>query len=124
MKQYQANRPGSSNSRPSIGIPELSKKSRVLQFSAQPFAGRYFSRIGLIRKSVYVFASHSHKEILDFIPKVASREMSTSLRGVPSGLDLSYVIFPRYLTTSATSSANSAMLTSSPTPIFRNSKPE
>ena len=55
-------------------------------------------------------------------PNALMRDTSRSLRGVPSGREVSNSIVPRYPTTSATSRANSAMVTSSPVPILRNSR--
>jgi hypothetical protein len=62
----------------------------------------YRSRTVLLRKSAYAFASPSRKGILAFQPMAASRELSRSFRGVPSGLEVSYSILPRNPTTSAT----------------------
>jgi len=51
-------------------------------------------------------------------PRALSREMSSSFRGVPSGLFLSQTISPSYPTTRAVRSANSRIVESSPQPMF------
>src|SRR5260370_130763 len=56
------------------------------------------------------------REVLGVQPNAVSRDTSRSLRGAPSGLDLSNVSFPANPTVLPISSASSAIETSSPHP--------
>src|SRR4051812_4696695 len=57
-------------------------------------------------------------------PRARSRDTSTTLRGMPSGLEVSYSYVPLQPATSATRSASSRMVMSSPVPTLTCISPE
>ena len=70
------------------------------------------------RNHLYVSVSPSRSAICGRQPSALIRDVSSSLRGVPSGLLVSCTMAPRKPTTSATISATSRMVMSSPTPTL------
>src|SRR5260221_6654524 len=101
-----------------------SERFSVSESSKDRHLGNYRSRTVFSKKAAYALLRPSRSGTFAVHPNDESSDMSSSLRGVPSGFDGSKMILPRYPTTSATMSANSAMLTSFPAPTLMNCAPE